>query len=274
MSDQAPEEKVRGWLGLQGYPLEYEAARILRAEGFRAVQGWSYRVEDDGLVKAREIDILASWDGTVSMSMDDRPPDLPARFSVAVECKYMTAPWVVLTTAHPPEWRPLCSQWMEQLLRAAHLSAAEWFELGPEVGFSVKTAAKGQDVAHEALMQATNAASAAALRSSAQAGRQRPEWALPVVVVRGSLFTLGYDDAGAEALRQVRWCRLVWHGADSVDEPTLVDVVTRDHWETYVRQLGETARGITGRIDEHRANEKAGWLRKMAEQQAAREAQP
>jgi hypothetical protein len=252
MNNKPPEEQVHEWLRVQGYPLEYEAARVLRAAGFRTIQGWSYRGEDGGLVKAREIDVLASWDGTVSE--DDSRPDQRARFSVAVECKHMTAPRVVLTTAHPPDWTPLTSAWMDQILRPAHLSAAEWFPLGAEVGFSVKTAAKGQDTAREALMQATNAASVAARRSSAIAGRQRPEWALPVVVVRGPLFTLGYDDSGSEALRQVPWCRLVWHGAESVDEPTLVDVVTKDHWNTYVRQLAVTARGIISRVDEHPSN--------------------
>jgi hypothetical protein len=118
-----------------------------------------------------------------------------------------------------------------------------------------------------------HAASAAARKSSDGSGRQRPEWALPVVAVRGSLFTLGYDDSGAEALRQVVSCRLVWHGADSVDEPTLVDVVTRDHWDTYVRQLAATARGIISRVDEHRSNEQAAWRTQLAEAQATRDAQ-
>jgi hypothetical protein len=273
VNDKTPEEQVHEWLRVQGYPLEYEAARVLRAGGFRTVQGWSYRGEHDGLVKAREIDILGSWDGTVSE--EDGPPHQRARFSVAVECKHMTAPWVVLTTAHPPDWTPLTSVWMNQILREAHLSSAEWFPLEAVVGFSVKTAAaKGQDVAREALMQATNAASAAARKSSDGSGRQRPEWTLPVVVVRGSLFTLGYDDSGVEALRKVTWCRLVWHGADSVDEPTLVDVVTQHHWETYVRELGVTIRGIISRVDEHRSSEQAAWRKRQAEAQAARDARP
>lgn len=271
MNDKAPDEQVHDWLRLQGYPLEYQAARVLRAEGFRTVQGWSYHGEDEGTIKTREIDILASWDGTASMTTDRQ--DVYARFSVAVECKHMTAPWVVLTTAHPPKWTPLVSNWMRDVLQQAHLPIAEWFPLGAEVGFSVKTAAvKGPDVAREALMQATNAASAAAQWSSQFSGRNRPEWIVPVVVVRGSLFTLGYDDSGVETLREVTWSRLVWHGADTIDEPTLVDVVTRDHWENYVRELGVTARGIISRVDEHRSNEQAAWRRQQAEAQTARDA--
>ncbi len=257
---ETAEEKVRDWLRIQGYPLEYETARVLRAVGFRTIQGWSYRAEDEaGMVKAREIDVLASLDGSVPGDAEHKSER--ARFTVAVECKHMTAPWVVLTTEHPPEWTPVMSQWMESLLRDANVSAVEAFPLPPAVGFSVKTTA-GKDVAHESLMQATNAASAAAFRGPY--GAPPPEWAMPLLVVRGDLFTLGYDARGREALAEVPWCRLVWHGADAISFPTVVDVDTRAHLRVYARQRRKTAGTVIARNDARRAAEQAAEHRRVA----------
>ena len=261
-TEKSAEPKVRDWLRTQGYPLEYETARVLRAVGFRTIQGWSYRDEDEtGMVKAREIDVLASLDG--SEPRDDA--DARARFSIAVECKYMTAPWVVLTTAHPPDWTPVMSHWMESLIRDANVSLVEAFPLPPAVGFSVKTTA-GKDAARESLMQATNAASAAVVRGPY--GGAPPEWTMPLVVVRGDLFTLGYDNRGREALAEVPWCRLVWHGADAISFPTVVDVVTRSHLRIYARELRKTAGTVIRTIDGHRAAELAARQRRAAKAKA------
>jgi hypothetical protein len=267
LRSQTAEEKVRTWLGRQGYPLEFEAARVLRSVGFETIQGWSYRDEDEaGMVRAREIDVLATLSG--------KDPLFPghegerSRFSVAVECKHMTAPWLVLTTAHPPVWRPVVSNWMELLVNEARFSAAGAFPLPPEVGFSVKTAGD-KDVAHASLMQATNAASAASVE---RPGGWPPEWALPLVVVRGDLFTLGYNSRGRESLTEVPWCRLVWHGADAVSFPTVVDVVTRSHLRTYARDLKRTAAAVLRAIDAYRAGVLAAEGRRRAELTHAREA--
>jgi hypothetical protein len=141
---------------------------------------------------------------------------------------------------------------MFSVLAQLGISPQEAFPLGSEVGFSVKTAAnKGTDVAFEALMQATNAANATIAHG--EMGNWFTEWALPVVVVRGALFTLGYSDIGGEVLREAAWSRLVWHGAAAFDKPTVVDVVTRAHWVRYVDELKATVSGIVERIDVHRA---------------------
>jgi hypothetical protein len=138
------------------------------------------------------------------------------------------------------------------LLEDTGVNPQDAFPLGAEVGFAVKTAAaKGADTAREALMQATNAAAASLERGPH--GGAPPEWALPVVVVRGALFTLGYSARGRESLKEAPWCRLIWHGADAFDQPTLVDVVTRAHWRTYVKELRSTTNSIIQRIDAHRA---------------------
>ncbi len=264
---QTAEERVRTWLLRQGYPLEYEAARVLRGAGFETIQGWSYRDEDEaGMVRAREIDVLATLTGREPLYPQEE--GAKSRFSVAIECKHMTAPWLVLTTAHPPAWEPVVSDWMEILVRQAKLSTAAAFPLAPEVGFSVKTAGD-KDVAHASLMQATNAASAACVQ---RPPGSPPQWALPLVVVRGDLFTLGYDRRGRESLTEVPWCRLVWHGADAISFPTVVDVVTRPHLRAYARQLKKTAADVLRAIDAYRVSELEAQGRRRAQATHAREA--
>jgi len=271
MTDQprprTAEEKVRTWLRRQGYPLEYEAARVLRGAGFETIQGWSYRDEDEaGMVRAREIDVLATLTGREPLYPQDE--GVSSRFSAAVECKHMTAPWLVLTTAHAPAWKPVVSDWMDVLVRQAKLSAVAAFPLPSEVGFSVKTAGD-KDVAHTSLMQATNAASAACVQ---RPPGSPPQWALPLVVVRGDLFTLGYDRRGRESLMEAPWCRLVWHGADAISFPTVVDVVTQPYLRAYARQLKKTAADVLRAIDAQRASELDAEGRRRAQQTHAREA--
>ncbi|HTI30284.1 MAG TPA: hypothetical protein VL687_08010, partial [Methylomirabilota bacterium] len=48
---------MRTWLRSQGFALEYEAARHLKAAGFHAVQGRTY--QDAATEKTREIDVVA-----------------------------------------------------------------------------------------------------------------------------------------------------------------------------------------------------------------------
>jgi hypothetical protein len=261
--------QVREWLAKQGYPLEYEAARVLRGAGFRTLQGWSYRdVDEAGLVQAREIDVYATLRGRVGGTYDEDEADA-AVFTVTVEAKQSTAPWVVLTNEHPPEWTPIVSPWMEQILREAKVEPGAVFPLPERVGFWVKTADRSNDPAYEALMQATNAAAASVYRSSFQSP---PEWALPVVVMRDALFTLGYTKRGAEVLEPVPWCRLVWHGAASFSKPTVVDVVTRSHWRTYVRELKAAVATLLKGVDKHRMDERIKEGRERAKRSAEVEA--
>ena len=249
MSNQGPEETVREWLAKQGYPLEYEAARELRRAGFRTLQGWSYRDEQAGDIKARELDVMAFMDGAVP----DDHPDQRARVTLAVECKHATGPWVVLTSRHPPDWTPLATQWMESLLRQAGVSVADLLPLPSATGFSVSMAnPKGEGVAREAVTQATNGARAVIERGPY--GGSPPELAVPVVVVRGALFTLGYDDAGGEHLDAVPWIRMVWHGSPNLDAPTLVDVVTSEYWVEHVESLRSTSVQVLSRVDSGRAD--------------------
>src|SRR3990172_8371792 len=59
MTDGGPSiaDKVKDWFEKQGYPLEFEVARKLRARTLRAVQGQYY--EDLETRKPRELDVLA-----------------------------------------------------------------------------------------------------------------------------------------------------------------------------------------------------------------------
>jgi hypothetical protein len=265
-----PEDRVREWLKQQGYPLEFEAARILRSAGFLTVQGWSYPSTDErGVIKARDVDVIAAW---VGPNAEDTTVPRAGRFIVAVEAKHLTSPWVVLTSTNPTHWKPLASEMMTHYFSRLGINPAEELTLPHRTGFAVKTIGSGQDVAYEALTKATSAALAAVDDADDPYSRYTPRWALPVVVVRDDLFTLGYDDEGLEILESVPWCRLVWHGTIGFRSPTLVDVVTRDHWPTYVAELRAVASRVVDRVEEERQRRHEETATLRAAQEARRAA--
>jgi len=65
--------------------------------------------------------------------------------------------------------------------------------------------------------------------------RDKLGWSIywPVVVVRGPLFHLGYDEQGDEILEPVQWQRVSWAG--HVSGPTMIDIVRENHLEPFGR---------------------------------------
>jgi hypothetical protein len=81
-------------------------------------------------------------------------------------------------------------------------------------------------------------------------GRKRadapPTIAVPIIVIDGSLYQLGYRDDGTELLEPVVWQRVVWNGSTVRRGNTAVDIVTVDHLDSYARNL----LGQAGRLSE------------------------
>jgi hypothetical protein len=251
-AERGPEgiEAVRRWLRETGYPLEYAAARTLQQVGFRALQGLHYTTPAD-TTKAREVDVVAEaparqiakqvfWDDFVLVRL-------------VVECEVLRTPWVVLTRSGSGTAAGLLShaigssKAIAALVDAAKRAAEtpDLFATPARHGFSViesrpasaaerrngerKREEERIDGGYAALAQVVSAVHG--LRASDGSG-----WSLywPVVVVRGPLFHLGYDDEGTEILESVEWQRVFWAGHPS--GPTHVDVVRERHLEAYSRR--------------------------------------
>jgi len=83
------EDKVRAWLGTQGYPLEMRVAQALQVAGARVVQSDYYT--DQGTSESREIDVVASW--------HDEVDGMVVRVNLTFECKSSRdKPWVLFVS--------------------------------------------------------------------------------------------------------------------------------------------------------------------------------
>lgn len=233
---------VREWLVREGYPLEYETAREMTRAGYRAWQGRYYVDAEDKTY--RELDVRA-----------DEPDSLDAPWRpvyVVAECKNNSKPWLVLTERH--ELQPgygthfLIQRGVTQaeLEAAARPDAGFLLNVPARHGYSVIQAIAGGDSAHAAL----HAVSKAALGSVAGFGQAQPAVAIPVIVLGGALYQLGYNDDGTEILEPVLWQRVVWFGSSAKRESIQIDVVTRDYLPMYLQQLRPATRRLASVLGE------------------------
>ncbi|MDQ3690680.1 MAG: hypothetical protein M3406_11740 [Chloroflexota bacterium] len=231
---------VAEWLHTQGYPLEYETARILRSAGFRVEQGRHW-MDVDPITEEqvpRELDVLAT------SAADGWPQTRSSAVQLVVECKHGIGPWIILGGSPTPPIADL-------LLGASEL--AKWVgtrralpgllgSMRPiAFGVAEKKAKGAPEAAYEAVMEATRAAYRMWLTDYA-------DWVVPVVVVDGPLLALTYADDGQESLREVRRGRIAWSGAAlrgwqgaTRREPVLVEIVHRSALSEFARQAWQTA---------------------------------
>ena len=231
-----PVETVRRWLKEHGYPLEYEAARTLQAAGYRTWQGLHYLDAQSDSPTAREIDVVASEPACFAA------PN--TTLQVVIEAKHAPEPWVVLSTelemsAEGVVQGLIYSEQAEAILLTHARTPPLPFllHMPKRHGFSVVQATKRSDP------NRTNQAYAA-LYGVVKAARGRMEpwrktkactWAFPVIVMSGSLIQLGYNERGEESIAPILWQRVSWWGSSA--QPVTVDVVQRDHFPQYVREL-------------------------------------
>lgn len=250
--DAGPEgiEAVRKWIRETGYPLEYAVARTLQRAGFRTAQGVHYVAVAGDETKAREIDVLAT-----AVAPDTPAGPIPfaeaVRVRLVAECKVLRFPWVVLTREYSvgpfAAFREALASGKARgvLLKAAEnagWAVPDLFQMPARHGFNVvearppSAAARRQaersveddrvDGAYAALTQVMSA-------SVSLQDKVKATWSVtwPVLVVRGSLFHLGYEDDGTEVLEPVEWQRVRWAGHPTAT--TYVDIVRERHFATY-----------------------------------------
>jgi hypothetical protein len=227
-------DAVREWLKGEGYPLEYEVAREMARVGYRPWRGRYYKDPETG--DFREVDVQATEPD--SHSSPWRP------VWVVVECKHNSKPWMVLTDAVdlPPGYGR--NFLVSRNVAPAQLQAADppgaTFLLTPPKrhGYGVVQTISGPDTPFAALQTVVKAARE---KLASIPGRDAMGISVPIIVVDGSLYQLGFDDDGTEILEPVLWQRVVWHGSGpppgDESRPVQVDVVTKPHLPAYLRAL-------------------------------------
>lgn len=233
-------DAVRDWLGREGYPLEYETAREMARVGYRPWQGRYYKDPDTG--DPREIDVQATEPDSITS------PWRPVR--VVAECKQNSKPWLVLTEVVelPAGYGGnflLTKDVPKELLVSSKDRDASFVLTPPERhGYMVVQAISGPDTPFAALQAVTKAAQ----DSIAELSGGQSAICIPVIVVGGSLYQLGFEDDGREILEPVLWQRVVWHGTRPVhrerSQAVQVDVVTRAHLPAYLRSLRAATKAL------------------------------
>jgi len=200
MKQDAPlEQRVRAWLGEQGYPLEMRTAAVLRAEGLTVRQSQYYL--DPETQKSREIDALCFVDDDLGV----------ASLRLVVECKSGDKPWIVFSSAHTlADYNRLfplgvLSESMRGALADDILDLSgrlSWFKKDGRVGYGVAQAfSNGDDRPFAAAMSAVKAS---LWQHSEDGGYQPPLLAaFPVVVVDAPVFECYRDDQGSLQLSEV-----------------------------------------------------------------------
>jgi hypothetical protein len=230
------------WLALEGYPVEYQTATVLRRHGFRVHQGIHTR--SLGTTAPREVDVVAQLDGP----HDQRPM---VRVEIIAECKWSRdKPWVVFTSPssqlHPTACiaqtvaNDLGSAALSLLARNPVAQKLPIFETPVEGGFGGRQAfSKGNDVFYSALAGVTSAAASHCKAYSRSAFQDRlPEFAacaFPIVVVDGPLFLARFDEGSGELeLHAADSVRCHWRGAPAWELHATVDVVRLDALESHI----------------------------------------
>lgn len=235
-------ERIRGWLTQEGYPLEYEAARISKEASFRVFQGLFFEDPESAPPKPREIDVLAVREAIVM-----RRPATRCGVYYAIECKSNSKPWLVLKGNTKGGRLEGLQGALVSTIRGVDVLAGfdetdpdPWLLRMPDAcGFSVvQTHRKGNDLdpAYGALRSVTKAARAI-LETPPPA---HPVMALPVVVLGGGLCNLRYDDEGTESLTPSGWERVLWRGT-RVAGPVMIDVVQRESLRDYAHLASDAA---------------------------------
>ena len=84
--EQPLEDRVRSWLGTQGYPLEMNVAKAFQLAGARVIQSDYY--VDPTTSESREIDVVATWQDEVDCML--------VQVTFTLECKSSRdKPWVM-----------------------------------------------------------------------------------------------------------------------------------------------------------------------------------
>jgi hypothetical protein len=235
-------EQIGRWLGEQGYPLEFATAATFKKSGFRVMQGFHVDEEDNDL--PREVDVIAE----INLHYGDQ--DL-IRIEHVVECKWsVEKPWVVFCS----DGSIMPDACIAQTIGSKAARTALWARAGdpelhklgifatPDVpGFGGRQAfTTGRDLFYEAMKSIVTIAHARAKSYDgyAQTPVQHLHLAsvvIPVVVVRGRLFTARYDDiVGRLVLDECDSTRLHWRGSAKWRLHATVDVVTENALSRFV----------------------------------------
>lgn len=242
------DEKVKQWIDMEGYPLEFSTAHKFKKRRFSVEQSY-FAKDKDG--KAREVDVLATLNLPVAHSF--------LRIEHVVECKWSKdKPWVLFND----EKRFATSALAAQLISSSAGQAITWLAAGSaefkdlEIfngeGFSFsgrQAFSKGNDLFYQAVQGVvTNCLNIVRSYDDYEFNPDDHILAvitLPMIVVDGNLFKATYvADSDELNLESVTHARLRWRGNEGRKLNTVIDIVTSDYLEAFLEDREKEVRVI------------------------------
>jgi len=236
--ETALDDKVKQWVEMEGYPLEFSTAHKFKKRKFSVEQSY-FAKDKDG--KVREVDVLATVNYPVGRSF--------LRIKHVVECKWSKdKPWVLFKD----EKRFVTSALAAQLISSSAGQAIAWVAAGSEEfqsldmfreqGFSFsgrQAFSKGNDLFYQAVQGVVS--NCLNITRAYDDYEFKPEdhllavIALPVIVIDGSLFEATYaSDSDELKLENISHARLRWAGNEGRQLNTIIDIVTSDYLDTFL----------------------------------------
>lgn len=246
-------QKVAGWLGQQGYPLEMRTLQALLANGISTQPSWYYTDVESG--QQRETDLLVS----VRSTAEGRDP-ASVSLHAAIECKSGDKPWVVLTSSQSSlgvtsrraqRFHTFDRHVFSELARDADLVAPLLDGYRPQgYAFVRALGSSNHDPVHGAILAAVKAVAGVQywLRQASELTEYAPTRSLilPIVVVDAPLFSGALDSAGELAITEVQSATVLWRYQLSPKHPvsSIVTIVTPEHLGRLADDMKLTVDGL------------------------------
>jgi len=218
---QSIQQKIKGWLEKNGYPLEMRVSRKLTEQEFGVTQSHYYEDYESG--KPREIDVVARLYDYIEPNNYVAIAELET--FLTIECKSTSNPWVVFCETKPNVWnieQALSNKAGEKLLARSRkeLEKTTFYSWSRVAGHGVAQALGGnEDMPYSAVMSATKAAEA----QSRMALKEEAKWknnnehceiclsvnVIPAIVITAPLFECRLGEDGNTELNQVEHSSIV-----------------------------------------------------------------
>lgn len=246
-------DRVRNWVGEQGYPLEMLVAKGFREGGFLARQSEYFLDHESG--DSREIDVVASVQKMIG--------NVLARVTVCVECKSAKKhPWVLFSSkdthiASPASvvQRPANLLGHELLKSISHNKYAHntpFFKLSGRNGYALTEAfTSGKDNAYSSCVSVAKCARSLTVGVREASEEQVPlcEIVFPVILLQGALFECHQDNVELE-VNEVGSATLIWRNQISNMGHSIISIYTEKSLGKLVKEASRLASFIFDQVDD------------------------
>ena len=250
-------EKVKNWLGDQGFSLEMKAASEFRKAGFFVRQSSHYL--DPETCKSREIDVVASdWDLTSIIQID-----------FVVECKSSKKPWVLLTSQHTTEnYNRLWAFGVltEKALKVIAERSDEFIDRfswmrKDQVGYSFRQVfGNNQDVAFSAAINVAKAC----VNQVQPLDQHQTAFGIgfPIIVIDTELFQCSLQADGEVSLEEVLMGEFLFVAKIPKYFGSCIRVITLKHLPQFISEAKDVAQKLREAFNPEDEKLKASWHKK------------